>query len=186
MSLTAFRKAVFLKAGLLSVCAVLLILAPAALHAAPITYNLTLTPDAGSAYGGTGSLTIDGAPASSGLSTYTVGSSNLLGLSFLVDGQTFSLAGATGTTLVQFLNGSIYDITFSQTIGSSPNRFTLNSTGGYVFYYNDLQSASYGTFTASPATNPAPTPEPSSLLLLGTGLLGGAGSLYRRYAAKRA
>lgn len=165
---------------LIAACAALLAaLVPATLHASPITYNLTLTPGNGSLYGGTGTLTLDSAPSSSGITDYTQANGKLLDVTFTVDGQNFTLAGATGTTLVRFLNGALNDITFAETIGTTPNRFTLNSTSGYAFYYNNGQAASYGTFALG-AANTSPVPEPASLLLFATGLLGGAATLYRR------
>ena len=181
-------KTAFANIALLPACvALMILLAPANLHASPVTYNLVLTPGPGSLYGGTGSLTIDDAPAVSGISDYTMKSGKLEDLTFTLDGQTFTLAGATGNPHVRFLNGTLNDITFSQTIGTSPNRFTLHSTATYVFYYNNGQAASYGTFTATvapPLAPPAssPVPEPGSIFLLGTGLLAGAGTLYRRFA----
>ncbi|HZY62691.1 MAG TPA: PEP-CTERM sorting domain-containing protein [Edaphobacter sp.] len=174
-----------LRASLLGLCVAFLItVAPSALHASSITYNLTLTPGAGSLYGGTGSITLNAAPSTSGNSDYTQANGGLLDLSFNIDGQTFTLSGATGSTLVRFLNGDLNDITFAETIGTTPYRFTLHTTAGYAFYYNDGQAASYGTFTASPASPVSPVPEPASLMLLTTGLLGGAATLYRRMAAQ--
>ncbi len=177
------RKATSIKATLLALCAaVLLVAAPSTLHAAPITYDLTLTPGAGSTIGGTGSLTIEGAPVSPGVSTYTVALGNLDNLSFNLAGQSFSLPGV-GNALVQFVDGSLTDITFAQELGrGTDNRFSLQTSGVYAFYYNNELSGSFGTFTATPASSPSPVPEPSSLLLFATGLIGAAGLLYFRMA----
>lgn len=184
------RKATLIKATLVTLCAaVLTLVAPAALHATPITYNLTLTANSGSHYGGTGTITLDSAVPSTGQVDYTQANGGLLDLTFNIDGKNFSLAGANGTTLVRFLNGELNDITFAETIRSRHERFTLDTTSGYAFYYRDGQAVSYGTFSIGQAnscpgdpTSPSPVPEPSSLLLFATGLLGGAATLYRRMA----
>ncbi|HTH52851.1 MAG TPA: PEP-CTERM sorting domain-containing protein [Edaphobacter sp.] len=173
-----------MKKLILSVVALVLSV-PAISLADTVTYNLTLTPNPGSIYGGSGSITLEGAPSATGISDYTVANGKLDDVIFNIGGQTFTLAGATGNSLVRFLDGTLNDITFSETIGNSPYRFTFNSTANYVFYYNDGQAASYGTFSASPASTPA-VPEPGSLALLATGLLGGSGELYRRFRVARA
>ena len=170
---------------------VLAILAAApALRAASITYNVTLSPTVGQ-YGGTGTITLASAPSTSGLTTYSAAKGQLQGLTFTIDNQTFNLGGDKDA-FVQFLNGELYDITFAQTVGSSPNRFTLDTSGVYAFYSNNGQTGSYGNMTAAlaqtispsaPATPPAstsPTPEPGSLLLLATALFAGGFFVFRR------
>jgi hypothetical protein len=171
-----------IKSGLITACASLfLVLACTAMHASPITYDLVLTADKGSPFSGTGTLTIDSAPSTTTVSNYTSGS-GLENLTFTIDGQNFSMKdpGVSGT-LVQFVNGALSDITFSEEIGASPYRFALHSTANYAFYYDNELKVSTGTITAI-----APAPEPGSLALLGTGLLGGAGVLFRRLSARRA
>jgi PEP-CTERM motif len=178
----SFFRARIIKAGLITACASLvLVFASTAMHASTITYDLVLTPSAGSPYGGTGSFTIEGAPSATGNSDYTVANGKLDALTFSIDGQTFMLAEAAGSTLVRFQDGVLNDITFSEQIGSSPYRFSLMSTANYAFSYDNLQKASYGTFTAKVDPPSASlVPEPGSLALLGTGLLGGAGAIFRR------
>jgi PEP-CTERM motif len=164
-------------------------LALPALHASTITYDVTLTPTSGP-YGGSGTLTIASPPANSGISTFSQADGSLQGLSFTVDNQTFSLSGYPGAT-VEFLDGQLYNIGFAQTVGASPNRFTLDTSGVYAFYYNNGQSESAGSITASLADTPSnpsssqpptasATPEPGTLILLATALIGGGFFVFRR------
>ena len=158
--------------------AVLLFTAMSA-HATPIVYNLTLTAisdtsgDPLANFNGTGTITLSTAPSATGLTNE--GSAPV---TFLIDGEMFS-----GTaTNVQFLNGAFYNASFSEQIGTSPNRFDLQTSGVYAFYYADEHQAASGNITSSLAAPSSVTPEPSSFALLGSGLLGAAGVLKRRWA----
>ncbi len=168
------------------------LLAVPLVHASSMTYDVTLTPTSGQ-YGGSGTITLASAPASSGISTFSQANGQLQGLAFSIDNQNFSLAGYP-TATVQFLDGKLYNISFAQTIGASPNRFTLDTSGVYAFYYNNGQSESNGSLTAALADTPSDpassqsagtsaTPEPGSLLLLATALAGGGFLLFRRSRA---
>jgi hypothetical protein len=175
----------FAKVTLIFAGAAFILAVPAALHASSITYNLILTGNTSSDFSGTGSFTIESAPVSSGVSTYKQAApATIDALSFVIDGQTFSLAGASNT-IIQFTNGQLTDITFSEEIGASPYRFALHTTSGYAFYYDNELAASYGSFTATVAPTTSPVPEPGSIALFGTGLFGGAASIYRRFGGSR-
>ncbi|MEO6923984.1 MAG: PEP-CTERM sorting domain-containing protein [Bryocella sp.] len=173
---TAIKSLVCKRSIATAVVLVLTTCGASAMHASPITYNLELTAFSNPAYSGTGSITLGSAPNATGLSNYASGQYSDLSLN--IDGQTFT-PPAANIGAVRFLNGSIYDILFAEQIGSSPDRFALlGLMGGYVYSYNNLHSIAVGTITSSIA--PSPVPEPSSLLLLGTGALAGLGVMRRR------
>jgi len=168
-----------------------LIAAPA-VYASAITYDVTLSPTSGS-YGGSGTISLTSAPTEFGISTFSQANGTLQNLSFTIGNQTFSLAGDPSAT-VEFLDGKIYNISFAQTVGNSPHRFTLDTSGVLAFYYNNGFSESSGDITAALAAEPpsstptqppaaSPTPEPSSLILLATSIAGGAFLLFRRRRA---
>jgi hypothetical protein len=173
-----------IKASLL-VLAAMLVSAPA-LHASSITYDLTLTDSNNTLYSGYGTVTFSVAPTQ----TYTNYSSDVTALSFTIDGTTFNLSDP-GASLTAFEFSSlsptatIRDITFSDQIGTS-NRLALQSTSDYVYSYDNETQQAIGVFGPATLASAAPTPEPNSIILLGTGLLAGAGELYRRAKLIRA
>lgn len=147
---------------------------PAAANAT-VTYTLTLTDATNPTYSGTGTLTLDAAPSTTGQTDYF--GAQVSELSFTIAGQTFSLAGGGVYSIVRFVNGALNDITFAQEIGASPNRYSLQTTAGYVFYYNNELSPAYGTMTAAlsaptPAASDVPEPASWALMLGGFGIIG--------------
>jgi hypothetical protein len=157
-----------------AVAAAVAVLAAPAGASASVVYDLTLMATADtdgtplSTYDGSGTITLSSAPSPTGLSNF--GSA---AVTFLVDGESFS-----GTaTSVEFLDGSFYNASFSEQIGSSPVRFSLDTSGVYAFYYNNEGQDASGTIASTLA--PTATPIPAALPLFASAL-GATGLLARR------
>jgi hypothetical protein len=144
-----------------------------AAHASTVTYNLALTETLGPE-SGTGTLTING-PIAGGVNTYTSASGGgLTSLSFSIDGSTFGLGNALGTSSATFSNGNLVALYY---VGALDGFKLSLDTLGLGYGYTDLLNLSHdsiGTISA------IATPLPPTWTILLIGLAGLGFFLYRK------
>jgi len=144
-------------------------------NAQALTYDLSLNPTMGPAVG-TGTFTINGPVAASGISTFTEGGA-LTSLSFSIGGSNFSLANDLFDASVTFNNGSLVSILY---VGLSNGISMSLGTFGLNYAFTDLFNSRQNSIGGISAVPVAATPLPSTwgMMILGLGILGFLG--YRR------
>ena len=166
-----------------------LAVASSAAHASPITYNLTLTSFGGfiggNVAGGTGSITLDDTPGS-GFDLFSqpgASGNRIIDLSFNIGGDIFTLADATSLTTATFFNGTLTGLQYNSSLSSSKTNIDFNTVSLFYAFNDDLSDQNSFGYISADVARTAATPEPSALLLFGSGALGLVGFASRKFAA---
>ncbi|HXC94547.1 MAG TPA: PEP-CTERM sorting domain-containing protein [Edaphobacter sp.] len=189
--------------SLLVLALALCVAAPVAAHADTFSYNFVLTQQSGTGmFGsdsgqavGSGSFTVVSTTPTPGNTDFKAIDQNnktpsnyVSALDFLIDGFDFDLLDASSnpgdpthgvnSTQIQFNNGALSQILYTGTQVVGGVTIGINGNGGLTYAFRDGNTTSNGFITATPATA---TPEPSALILFGTGALGLAGLARRKF-----
>lgn len=146
------------------------VLMSSAAQATTVTYNLTLTPLAGSSLAGTGTLTITDGPVGSGFLSVPV--ADITTLSISIGGFNFNLIGHISA--LEFDGGSLFDITAGPAVIGAAS---LSVNALTSVYFDNLSTG--GISSDDTITAIAATPLPAALPLFAGGL-GLVGLLARR------
>jgi hypothetical protein len=144
-------------------------------YASPITYDLTLEQTGGNiTASGTGDFTINGPVSLTGFDAFDEALGNLTALDFTIAGNSFNLSDDPGAAVL-FSSGSLIVVAYAGT--DDPSLQIALGTGNLAFNYLDSANGdnSFGLIEYALA----PVPEPGTLAVLASGLLG-IGFFFRR------